>query len=464
MVIRMAIQRLMLDLNHQLHPMDNQPASQAARRALHRRRRSPTSTSTIRLLRISTSILRHIIHPLRLTMITHPRKPTRSRSIHTPHLLPRVPLIRDILSTLVRLMPTHPREFLHTTTFLHQSPPTISGPGSLIRVLPPKPAVPSDRVPFRRKDRKSWKTKRNKGKPATPAAKASDDPTEKNVSGPNPEDTKGIEPEDCEDKDATNAHDVEKDKDEGQVDSDKTDVDSASKVTDKPEEGEIVDDDSEWAWDEKSIFKEPESVHFADAVAGPLPTEYTDHVLMPPAWDSKCITSKFVNPDNEIEFCRPKLGAAVLIRVPDESRSHGVTKMALYEIEEGQIIPRVRAGLQRSTGLSLLRDILNRVIGARERRRRRDDDSPRPGRGSPSSRTYFQLPLEERSREPSVESDLNSLENELLGLSPKSPSEDEKEKADNRKVEESKKRQSDNMIPKSKRRRVQMDSAFSRRW
>lgn len=72
--------------------------------------------------------------------------------------------------------------------------------------------------------------------------------------------------------------------------------------------------------------------------------------------------------------------------------------------------------------------------------------------------THFSLPLEERSRESSVESDLNSLENELLGLSPKSPSDDGKEKEEK---EEVKKRVSDDAIPKSKRRRrVQVDSAF----
>lgn len=72
--------------------------------------------------------------------------------------------------------------------------------------------------------------------------------------------------------------------------------------------------------------------------------------------------------------------------------------------------------------------------------------------------THFSLPREERSRESSLESDLNSLENELLGLSPKSPSDDGKEKEE--KKVEVKKRVSDDAIPKSKRRRVQVDSAF----
>lgn len=365
---------------------------------------------------------------------------------------------------------------------------------------------PNDRGHGRRKDRnRSGRNKRNKDKHAA-STKGKGEQTkkneEKNVAGA----------DHFEDVTILSQDGPAETPDTGQANPDVGSIDTPSKTSENPEEGEVMDDDADWAWDEKTIFQEPEKVHFADAVAGPLPAEYTDQVLIPPAWNAKCIISKFVNADNKAEFCRPVWETPLWKRykntVPFDS-PRGARPPLMYdellellETRRSSLNPgprrepkpgsrKLSSSLDRGTkysedrgrttsfekSVSPERQTQQRdrrpVIDSyrptyergrrtrspsRDRRRRREDSSPR-SRDSPSGMaTHFSLPLEERSRESSLESDLNSLENELLGLSPKSPSDDGKEKEE--KKVEVKKRVSDDAIPKSKRRRVQVDSAF----
>ncbi|KAL2108935.1 hypothetical protein VUR80DRAFT_3165 [Thermomyces stellatus] len=402
--------------------------------------------------------------------------------------------------------------------------PNIGGPGSLIRVLPPKPTVqvpPADRGHGRRKDRnKSWRNKRNKDKHASGPPKAGGDSGEKDETKSASEATKSLGLE-CRGKgQEAETRGAAEDGKVGQTKSDAGDIDAASRTSDKPEEGEILDEDPEWEWDEKTIFKEPKEVHLADPVAGPLPPEYTDHVLLPPAWNAKCITSKFVNPDNKDDFCRPVRETPLWDRYKDtvpfgspRSARPPLTAAELHELLETRRsslnpgprrepkVPNRKQGSPQGRDGAKCQDRRGRALSrersispegrstqkdrrpvidsyrpnyergrrsrslSRDRRRRRSDNSPPRRQDSPSSPApFFQLPLEERSRDSSPESDLNSLENELLGLSPKSPSEDENKKAGGKKAEETKKRPNDDAIPKSKRRRVQVDSAFGRRW
>ncbi|KAM5360339.1 hypothetical protein ACJZ2D_013808 [Fusarium nematophilum] len=69
-----------------------------------------------------------------------------------------------------------------------------------------------------------------------------------------------------------------------------------------PDNGVEKDDDE---WEEKAIFKEPEAPHAPDEVGKPLPTSYSDEVLLPRKWDAKCIESDYVKADNLEEYVKP---------------------------------------------------------------------------------------------------------------------------------------------------------------
>lgn len=370
---------------------------------------------------------------------------------------------------------------------------------------------PHDRGNGRRKDRnRSGRNKRNKEKQAT-STKGRGEATKKSEPKPRTEEKKAASAERCDDG-AIPSHDGPAETpDGGEAKSDVGGNDTSSKTPERPEEGEVTDEDPDWAWDEKTVFQEPEETHLADAVAGPLPAEYTDDVLIPPAWNAKCVVSKFVDADNKAEFCRPVWETSLWKRYKDtplfgspRGMRAPLTYSELLELLETRrsslnpgprrepkprsrnlsaFLDGGRAGedrgrtVSREGSISPERNAQQKdrrpVIDSyrptyergrrsrspsRDRRRRREDSSPRSRESPNGIATRFSLPLEERSRESSVESDLNSLENELLGLSPKSPSDDGKEKEGEK--AEVKKRVSDDAIPKSKRRRVQVDSAF----
>lgn len=371
---------------------------------------------------------------------------------------------------------------------------------------------PHDRGHGRRKDRnRSGRNKRNKEKHAT-STKGKGEATKKNEPKPPTDEKKVDSAERCEDGEIPSHDGPAETPDGGQANSDTGGVDTLSKTPEKPEEGEVTDEDPDWAWDEKTIFQEAEKTHLADAVAGPLPAEYTDDVLIPPAWNAECVVSKFVDADNKSEFCRPVWETSLWKQYKNTPPfgSPGGLRAPLTYSELLELLDTRRSSLNpgprrepkpRSRKLSSLLDggrageDRGRTMScegsisperntqqrdrrpvidsyrptyersrrsrspSRDRRRRREDSSPRSRESPNGIATRFSLPLEERSRESSVESDLNSLENELLGLSPKSPSDDGKGKEEEEKVEE-KKRVSDDAIPKRKRRRVQVDSAF----
>ncbi|KFH45195.1 hypothetical protein ACRE_040030 [Hapsidospora chrysogenum ATCC 11550] len=66
-----------------------------------------------------------------------------------------------------------------------------------------------------------------------------------------------------------------------------------------------ANDNFESPWEADAIFAEPEPTHPPDEVGRPLPSTYTEDVVLPRKWDSKCIESEYFNPDNLEEFTRP---------------------------------------------------------------------------------------------------------------------------------------------------------------
>ncbi|KAM0563396.1 hypothetical protein ACHAPJ_001117 [Fusarium lateritium] len=77
--------------------------------------------------------------------------------------------------------------------------------------------------------------------------------------------------------------------------------DSSHRPDTAPEK--TTEDDLEW--ENKAIFKEPETHHPPDEVGKPLPAEYNDEVLLPRKWDAKCIESDYVQADNIEEYVKP---------------------------------------------------------------------------------------------------------------------------------------------------------------
>ncbi|KAK2008159.1 hypothetical protein LZ32DRAFT_662297 [Colletotrichum eremochloae] len=73
------------------------------------------------------------------------------------------------------------------------------------------------------------------------------------------------------------------------------------------EEGIDDDDEADWKWEAEMIFKEMDNAHQPDPIAKPLPgpEDYHDNIMLPPAWNAKCMLSDFVTDDNLKEFSRP---------------------------------------------------------------------------------------------------------------------------------------------------------------
>ncbi|KAI1095041.1 hypothetical protein F5B19DRAFT_489934 [Rostrohypoxylon terebratum] len=74
---------------------------------------------------------------------------------------------------------------------------------------------------------------------------------------------------------------------------------------DNPEKalGAILEKDEEdLSWDERTIFQEPLSTIKVDPIAAPLPSEYSEDVMIPPAFDAKALKSQFITPHNVDDF------------------------------------------------------------------------------------------------------------------------------------------------------------------
>ncbi|KAI0890266.1 uncharacterized protein GGS22DRAFT_11228 [Annulohypoxylon maeteangense] len=63
-------------------------------------------------------------------------------------------------------------------------------------------------------------------------------------------------------------------------------------------------DEEDLSWDERTIFQEPLSTIKVDPIAVPLPTEYSEDVMIPPAFDAKALKSRFITPRNVDDFAQ----------------------------------------------------------------------------------------------------------------------------------------------------------------
>lgn len=57
-----------------------------------------------------------------------------------------------------------------------------------------------------------------------------------------------------------------------------------------------------WAWDEKTIFKEIPTANKGDPIGEPLPSEYSDDIMLPPAYDAIGVKSKYITLANLDDF------------------------------------------------------------------------------------------------------------------------------------------------------------------
>lgn len=64
---------------------------------------------------------------------------------------------------------------------------------------------------------------------------------------------------------------------------------------------EIGEDPS---WDERTIFPESPLSSKVDPIAAPLPTQYSDDVMIPPAFDAKALKSRYITPRNIDDFAQ----------------------------------------------------------------------------------------------------------------------------------------------------------------
>ncbi|KAI2467171.1 hypothetical protein F4781DRAFT_325001 [Annulohypoxylon bovei var. microspora] len=63
-------------------------------------------------------------------------------------------------------------------------------------------------------------------------------------------------------------------------------------------------DDEDSSWDEQTVFQEPPSAIKVDPIAAPLPTDYSEDVMIPPAFDAKALKSRFITPRNVDDFAQ----------------------------------------------------------------------------------------------------------------------------------------------------------------
>ncbi|OTA69101.1 hypothetical protein K449DRAFT_85531 [Hypoxylon sp. EC38] len=62
--------------------------------------------------------------------------------------------------------------------------------------------------------------------------------------------------------------------------------------------------DDEFNWDERTIFLEPPASSKVDPIAAPLPTHYSEDVMIPPAFDAKSLRSRYITPRNVDDFAQ----------------------------------------------------------------------------------------------------------------------------------------------------------------
>ncbi|KAI0834109.1 hypothetical protein F5Y06DRAFT_279885 [Hypoxylon sp. FL0890] len=62
--------------------------------------------------------------------------------------------------------------------------------------------------------------------------------------------------------------------------------------------------DEEFTWDERTIFLEPSTSSKVDPIAAPLPTHYSEDVMIPPAFDAKSLKSRYITPRNVDDFAQ----------------------------------------------------------------------------------------------------------------------------------------------------------------
>ncbi|KAI1393997.1 uncharacterized protein F4822DRAFT_33359 [Hypoxylon trugodes] len=79
--------------------------------------------------------------------------------------------------------------------------------------------------------------------------------------------------------------------------SDRGNLDIASNAT-------LKNNDEEFDWDEQTIFLELPLESKVDPIAAPLPTNYSEEVMIPPAFDAKSLKSRFISPRNIDDFAQ----------------------------------------------------------------------------------------------------------------------------------------------------------------
>lgn len=62
--------------------------------------------------------------------------------------------------------------------------------------------------------------------------------------------------------------------------------------------------DDEFSWDERTIFLDPPASSKVDPIAAPLPTHYSEDVMIPPAFDAKSLKSRYITPRNVDDFAQ----------------------------------------------------------------------------------------------------------------------------------------------------------------
>ncbi|KAI1767283.1 hypothetical protein GGR53DRAFT_137453 [Hypoxylon sp. FL1150] len=63
-------------------------------------------------------------------------------------------------------------------------------------------------------------------------------------------------------------------------------------------------DDEDLDWIERTIFMDPPSTAQVDPIAAPLPTQYSEDVMIPPAFDAKALKSRYITPRNIDDFAQ----------------------------------------------------------------------------------------------------------------------------------------------------------------
>ncbi|KAI1779661.1 hypothetical protein F4818DRAFT_148662 [Hypoxylon cercidicola] len=63
-------------------------------------------------------------------------------------------------------------------------------------------------------------------------------------------------------------------------------------------------DDEDRSWDEQTIFMDPPPTGQVDPIAAPLSTQYSEDVMIPPAFDAKALKSQYITPHNVDDFAQ----------------------------------------------------------------------------------------------------------------------------------------------------------------